>query len=190
MLAGSLDRVVAALDGYLSVRVLWHGEGLDRLRDRRHAALVELVVDLLQADGWLVEPEVSFNVYGERGSVDLLAFHPASGALLVVEVKTVIPDVGGMLATLGRKVRLAPDIVKGRAWEVRSVSRLLVVLEPSTARRRVVRHAATFGAALPARNVEVRRWLRSPAGTLAGILFLSDPRPDTAAPRSTSRRRP
>jgi transcriptional regulator with XRE-family HTH domain len=188
VLAGTLARVVAALDGYLAVRVLWHGEGLDRLRDRRHAALVERVITLLQGDGWIVEPEVSFNVFGERGSIDILALHPATGALLVIEVKTVIPDMGGMLATLDRKVRLAPDIAHRRGWEVRSVSRLLVLPEASTPRRRVAEHGATFDAALPARNVQVRRWLRAPSGGLAGILFLPDPRPRTAARPSRPRR--
>lgn len=189
VLAGTLTRVVAALDGYLSVRVLWHGEGLDRLRDRRHAAVVERLIGLLREDGWIVEPEVSFNQFGDRGSIDVLAFHPASGALLVVEVKTVIPDVGGMLATLDRKARLAPGIATQRGWAVRAVSRLLVVPEASTARRRVADHVATFAAALPARNVEVRRWLRDPAGRLAGILFLSDPRPDTGTRPSRPGRR-
>ena len=189
VLTGSLTRVVTALDGYLSVRVLWHGEGLDRLRDRRHAALVEQVVDILRADGWVVEPEASFNVFGERGSIDILAFHPTTGALLVVEVKTVIPDVGGMLATLDRKVRHAPGLTRAQGWEVRSVSRLLVVQEGSTARRRVGEHGATFAAALPARNVEVRRWLRAPNGHLAGILFLSDPRPHAGEKQSPARRR-
>jgi transcriptional regulator with XRE-family HTH domain len=37
--ADRLIRVVAALGGYLSIRIQYRGEGLDRLRDRRHAAL-------------------------------------------------------------------------------------------------------------------------------------------------------
>src|SRR5688572_2019460 len=68
------DPVVAALGGYLAIRIQYHGEGLDRLRDRRHAALVDLLVARLRRDGWEVATEVSFNVYGERGSIDILAF--------------------------------------------------------------------------------------------------------------------
>jgi transcriptional regulator with XRE-family HTH domain len=36
--AERLIRVVAALGGYLSIRIQYQGEGIDRLRDRRHAA--------------------------------------------------------------------------------------------------------------------------------------------------------
>lgn len=42
---------------------------------------------------------MSFNHYGDRGRYDILAFHPPTGILLVVEVKTGIGDVQ---ATLGR----------------------------------------------------------------------------------------
>jgi Holliday junction resolvase-like predicted endonuclease len=168
-----LARAVTALGGYLSIRVLYHGEGLDRLRDRRHAAIVDRMVARLRADGWEVATEVSFNSFGERGSIDILAFEPSSGTLLVIEVKTVVPDVGGMLATVDRKVRLARGIAAARGWMARSVGRLLVVPEASTARRRVEEHAATFDNAFPARNVEINRWLRAPAGPISGLLFLS-----------------
>ena len=35
------------------------------------------MVQRLRPDGWEVATEVSFNVYGERGSIDILAFHAA-----------------------------------------------------------------------------------------------------------------
>jgi hypothetical protein len=168
----------------LSVRILFRGEGLDRLRDQRHARLVELFVHLVRADGWSVATEVSFNEFGERGSIDVLASHPSSGVLLVVEVKSVVPDLGGMLMTLDRKVRLARRIAQDQLeWQATSVSRLLVLPEDRTARRRVADHAATFETALPARNVAVRRWLRSPGASIAGLMFLTDARPTDARPR-------
>jgi transcriptional regulator with XRE-family HTH domain len=172
-----LTRVAAAVGGYLSVRILYQGEALDRLRDRRHAALVDLMVARLRRDGWEVATEVSFNVFGERGSIDILAFEPSTGVLLVIEVKTVVPDVGGMLATLDRKVRLARDLAKERGWPARTVGRLLVLPAESTARRRIEQHHATFRNAFPSRNVEVNRWLRAPAGSLSGLLFVSSARP-------------
>ncbi len=175
-----LIRVVAALGAQLSVRIQYHGEGLDRLRDRQHAAVVDQLVALLRGLGWDVATEVSFSVYGERGSIDILAYHPGERVLLVVEVKTVIPDLGGMLMTLDRKARLAPDIARERGWHAPEASRLLVVAEGSTARRRVREHEATFATALPARNVAVTRWLRAPVGRLAGLLFVSSVRhPDS-----------
>src|SRR5687768_17016810 len=62
-----LIAIVVAVSGYLSVRILYQGEGLDRLRDRRHADLVEEMVMRLLTDGWDVATEVSFNNFGERG---------------------------------------------------------------------------------------------------------------------------
>ena len=183
--------VVAAL-GFLSLRVLYHGEALDRLRDTRHAELVECLVQLLRSLGWAVATEVSFNNFGERGSIDLLAFHPSTGILLVIEVKSVVPDIGGTLMTLDRKVRLAPEIARKRGWVPTVVARLLVLPEESTARRRVRHHEATFRNAFPARNVQVNAWLRQPSGPLSGLIFLSSARGDDRRPTdrpSPTRRR-
>ncbi len=171
----TLDRVAAALGARVHVRLSWNGEGLDRLLDARHAATVEQFVKLLRGDGWTVGTEVSFNSFGERGSIDVLAVHEPAGALLVVEVKTVIPDIQDMLATLDRKVRLAPQIAVARGWTSRSVSRVLVVTDSRTSRRRVDAVRSTFDAALPDRAWAIRRWLRSPNGSrpIRGLWFLS-----------------
>ena len=62
-----LVTVAAALGARIDVRLLWQGEGLDRLLDAGHADLVERTLELLTASDWLVATEVSFNVRGERG---------------------------------------------------------------------------------------------------------------------------
>jgi len=171
-----LVRIAAALDARIDMRLLWQGEGLDRLLDARHASLVERVVEILTSSDWEVATEVSFNICGERGSIDVLAFHPATGSLLVIEIKSVVLDMQAMLVGIDRKGRLAREIGRERWCEVTSVTRLLVLPDDQTARRRVVRHGATFRAALPARTVDIRRWIRHPAGTRHGVLFLSDAR--------------
>ncbi len=172
----TLVRVAAALDARIDVRLLWQGEGLDRLLDARHARLVDLVLEILDSHAWEVATEVSFNIYGERGSIDILAFHPATGCLLVIEIKSLVPDMQSMLAALDRKGRLAGDIAGERGWRVASVSKLLILPNDRTARRRVDDHAATFRTALPARTIEVRRWLQEPAGSIHGVMFVSDVR--------------
>jgi transcriptional regulator with XRE-family HTH domain len=179
----TLVRVAAALGASLSMRVLWHGEGLDRLLDAAHADLTDLVLQLLEESGWLAATEVSFNVRGERGSIDILAFHEATGSLLVIEIKSVVPDLQAMLANLDRKARVAVDVAAERGWRVSSVSRVLVLPDDRTARRRVEQHHATFEVALPSRTAHVRRWLRVPAGGPAGVLFLTD------APQAVTRHR-
>jgi len=183
----TLVQVASELGGRVDVRLLWQGEGLDRLLDARHAGLVERVVALLASEEWVVATEASFNIRGERGSIDILAFHPAGGSLLVVEVKSVVPDLQAMLAGLDRKGRVARDIARERGWNVATVTRLLVLPDDRTARRRVESHAATFRSTLPARTVEIRRWLRTPVGSMHGVLFVSNA-PETGTRQRAPRR--
>lgn len=184
----TLDRIAAALDARLDCRLLWQGEALDRLLDADHASIVELVVKVLVADGWTCATEVTFNVYGERGSIDILAFHPDARIVLVIEVKSVVPDVGGSLMTLDRKCRHALTIARERGWPATSVARLLVIREDRTARRRVDAHEATFRVAFPTRGPAVKRWLAAPVPqpNFSGLWFLSPAH--QAIPRQRVRR--
>jgi transcriptional regulator with XRE-family HTH domain len=178
-----LESVLAALGARLAVRVLWQGEELDRLLDRDHARMVEAVLSRLTYLGWIAIPEVTFHIDRERGSIDILAWHAASGILLVIEIKSVVPDVQATLSGVDRKARLAPQIARERGWHVRGVARLLVLPDERTSRRRVEAFSATFNHSFPARTVEVKRWLAAPAGPFAGILFLSDLPPTQARQR-------
>ena len=171
----TLERVAAPLGARVVCRLSWTGEGLDRLLDAWHAAIVEQVVRILGGAGWLVATEVSFNHFGERGSIDILAFHPGTRLLLVIEVKSVVPDIQGSLVTLDRKERLALGIAQERGWNAVGVSRLLVIRENRTARRRIAEHAATFANTFPDRARVVRGWLMrpDPSRPLRGLWFLS-----------------
>jgi transcriptional regulator with XRE-family HTH domain len=179
----TLRDIADALGARLTVTITWHGEDLDRLLDAAHADIVEAVVRLLRAAGWEVVPEATFSVYGERGSIDVLAWNPVTGALLVIEVKSVVPDMQAMLSTLDRKVRHAPAIAKARGWSVASVSRVLVLPDDRTARRRIESHATTIDQVMPLRTVAVRRWLADPVGAIGGVLFLPMPGRTTARHR-------
>ena len=179
----TLERIAEALGARASLRLFWRGEELDRLLDAAPAGLVEQVIAILRANGWEVVPEATFNVYGERGSVDVLAFHPALGALLIVEVKSVVPDMQAMLAGIDRKVRLGASLAKDRGWRIRSVSRLLVLPDDRTARRRLADHTATIDQPLPLRTVAVRRWIARPVGSMGGVLFLPSSQSTTARQR-------
>jgi transcriptional regulator with XRE-family HTH domain len=186
----TLEKIARPLGARVICRLSWNGEGLDRLLDQDHAAIVEQVVRILRADGWLVATEVSFNIFGERGSIDVLAFHSESRVILVVEVKSVVPDVQLTLVTLDRKERLALQIANERGWHATTVARLLVVRDDRTARRRIEQHAATFGNAFPDRARTVRHWLSSPDAhrRLRGLWFLSGE--SQAVSKQRVRRRP
>jgi hypothetical protein len=122
--------------------------------------------------GWATAVEVTFNHFGERGSVDVLAWLPTMRVLLIIEVKSVVPDAQATISAHDRKTRLGDVIGRSRGWVPLVVGKLLVVAESSTTRRRVLNLADLFGAAYPDRAIEVRRWLRHPVGPLAGLLFV------------------
>ena len=174
-----LARVLAALGAQLVLSVSWRGGELDRLLDEDHARLGEAWA--LRRTGWEARAEVTYNHYGERGSIDELAFHAASGTLLVVELKTGIYDAQRALARLDQKERLAAAICGRFGWRARRVVPCLVVAESRTNRRRVEQHAALFGR-LGCRGRAAMGWLREPSSGAAqpsGLLLfvpLSDVR--------------
>jgi transcriptional regulator with XRE-family HTH domain len=173
MSVDALVRLAASLGAVVDVRLRWNGEQLDRLLDEAHARLVELVVVMLRTAGWDVAVEVSFSVWGERGSIDVFAHHAGSGTVLVIEVKSVVPDSQATIHGLDRKARLAPQLAAERGWECRAVARLLVIGSSPTSRRRVAQLAATYDAVFPLRGAALRDWLRKPQGSVSGLLFVS-----------------
>jgi transcriptional regulator with XRE-family HTH domain len=85
----TLEAIASALEVHLELYARWRGGEAERLLNRKHSLLAESVVKFFAGlAGWTVRPEVSFNVYGERGVVDLVAWNPATRHLLVIELKT------------------------------------------------------------------------------------------------------
>ncbi|HEX5826025.1 MAG TPA: hypothetical protein VFY23_00770 [Candidatus Limnocylindrales bacterium] len=166
--------------------IRWRAGDLDRLLDEGHAGLVGAMVTMLAELGWEVLPEVTFSEWGERGSVDILAWHAATRTLLVVEVKTEIVSAEETLRRHDVKARLGPAMGVARfGARPRAVAKLLVVAEGSTNRRRVERLAPVLDVSYPLRSDRVRAWLSEPDGTMAGLLVASVPR---AAGRPAPRR--
>lgn len=172
-----LDSIARALNAEISVTIRWRGGDLDRLLDEGHAALGGQLAMWLSRFGWEVRPEVTFSIWGERGAIDLLAFHEATGTLLVVEVKTELASVEETLRRHDAKARLADRIATDQlGWRPRTVARLLVLPDGATPRRRVERHHELLALSHPLRGRELRRWLRAPSTTMSGLIFVSFPR--------------
>jgi transcriptional regulator with XRE-family HTH domain len=170
----ALRRIAAALDAEIVISVRWRGAEVDRLRDEDHARVVAAVVRLLEANGWLTATEITFSHFGERGSIDVLAFHAATGTLLVIEVKTEIASVEETLRRLDVKARLGGRIAAERlGWRSTRTARLLAVLDTRTSRRRVERHDEVLGRSFPLRGWAARSWLSSPALAPGLLLFLT-----------------
>jgi transcriptional regulator with XRE-family HTH domain len=172
---GTARRIAAAIGVSLSVTAWWRGGELARLLDARHARLVELVIRELRRNAWDVLTEYTFSQYGERGSVDIVAWHATTRTVLVVEVKSRLADLQDLVSTLDRKVRLVPILLaRDRGWHAENVGRAVVIAATTTNRDVVAAHSATFASALPAGTIRVRRWLESPNGGISGRWFLRE----------------
>lgn len=173
----TLREMTRALEARLEVSVSWRAGDLDRAVDARHAALAGFVAALLRACGWDVRAEVTYAIDGERGSIDLLAWHAESRTLLVIEIKTELASIEATLRAHDTKARLA-RVVAGRfGWRPASVSRLLVLQETSTNRRRLGEVRRLLGPTFISDGWGVRRWLQHPTGTLDGGWVLSGSNP-------------
>jgi transcriptional regulator with XRE-family HTH domain len=169
-----LRRVVAVLDIRIELLARWRGGEIERLLNARHSALQDVVARWFdRLGGWTLAPEVSFAIYGERGWVDLLAWHAETATLLVIEIKTAIVDLQDLIGIVDRKVRLAPRIGRDRGWTPRVVASWVIVAEGATNRRRVGAHSALLRAAFPADGRAMRQWLRDPVERIAALSFFS-----------------
>ena len=165
---GTIRAVARALDVRIELLPRWRAGDLDRLLNAKHSALHELVGRHLGSlPGWLMQPEVSFAVYGERGVIDILAWHPRRRALLVIELKTDIADVNELVGTVDRKGRHAIRVAIERGW-IRprdpppTVSIWVIVADGPTNRRRVAAHRTMLRAAFPGDGRSIAGWLRRP----------------------------
>ncbi len=169
-----LVSVASALDGVLDLDFRWRGDAMNRLIDERHAAIVDQLVALYRAARWDVAVEVTFSENGERGSIDVFAWHPIVQIVAVNEVKASVVEAGRTVIGVDRKSRLAPEIAKERGWICRGVARFLVVAEGSTTRDRIARHADTFRTAFPMGGRESLGWIRNPTSSPpSGLIFLA-----------------
>jgi transcriptional regulator with XRE-family HTH domain len=173
--------VVRAVAAQLGIRVEVAARAravdLDRVVNARHAALAEHVVGWLPTLGdWILRAEVSFSEYGERGVIDVLAWHAASRTLLVIEIKTELIDFGELLGKLDVKERLAVRVGRRFGWQPLAVGVALLVADSMTNRRRAADHRALLRTALPADGRALLRWLKKPSGELRALRFVSDAR--------------
>jgi transcriptional regulator with XRE-family HTH domain len=186
----TIRRITAALEISLQIEPRWRGGEGARLLDEDHAHLVGRCAAVLRKDGWATDLEYTFNVYGERGSVDIVAWHAGTRSLLIVEVKSSIVDLQDLLSTVDRKVRLVPALVAAQhGWRPTVVSKL--VFAPATTRNRriIAEHESVLHVAFPARGRDARRWVGQPAGALSALWLarIATTRADGTAARARMR---
>lgn len=170
---GKIRRIAEILGARFDTIVRWQGADLGRLLDARHAAMHETMARFLGAlDGWQFEPEVSFSIYGERGIIDVLAWHPGRRMLLVIELKTEVVEVSGLLGTMDQRRRLAREISARFGWQPTAVSTWVVVADSRTNRRAVSAHANVLRAKMPVDGRRIGHWLRDPSARIDALSFM------------------
>jgi transcriptional regulator with XRE-family HTH domain len=170
----TIRAVAAALDIRVEIMPRWRGGDLDRIVHGRHASMSEAVTRRLVAGGWIVVPELSFNHFGERGVIDLVAWHPIHRRLLIVELKTELVDINELLAVMDRRCRVAPIAVRDRGWLTTDVAAWVVLAESRTNRRRLAEFSAVLRAAFPEDGRSVQGWLRRPDRVQRALWILPD----------------
>jgi len=178
----TIRAVAAALGVRLDVRPRYQGAELDRIINAAHAELHESVAAFLGlSDDWVWLPEVSFAHYGERGVIDILAWHPATRSLLIIELKTELVDPQELAATMHRRVRLGRVIAEEHGWDPATISAWVIVRDTSTERRRLKQHSRLLRTAFPAEGRTMRGWLARPCGQVSGLSFWSSVTPGGAS---------
>lgn len=169
-------QICAALEIRMDVQLRWRGGDLDRLLNARHAAMAEsMAATMARSGGWILRPEVSFSIWGERGVIDFVAWHSVRRALLLIELKTELVDIGDLMSTCDRRRRLAPEIGKDLGWNPVVVGTWVALSNVSMNSRRVRDHATVLRAAFPAQGRAMARWLRDPQGPISCLSLVAVP---------------
>ena len=171
---GTLRRIAAVLEVRLTMEGSWRGGQIERVLSGRHSAMAERLAAMLARADWEVRPEASFNHFGERGVVDLVAWHPQRRMLLLVEIKTELVDVSDLLAVTDRRRRLGGVIARERDWTPDAVAQWVVLDDGRTNQRRVAQHRTMLRAAFPADGRAIPGWLSDPGEPLNALWFLPD----------------
>jgi transcriptional regulator with XRE-family HTH domain len=170
----SLRAVADELEILFELVVRWRGGELDRLVNRRHAAMHEAALGMFaEHPGWQLVSELSFNVWGERGVIDLAAWHEGRRALALNELKSEFVDPGELVGTMDRRKRLALDIARSRGWSPLVVGVWVLVDDTRTNRRHLAASRRLLRGAFPADGHAMRRWLDDPVEPVAGLSFLT-----------------
>jgi transcriptional regulator with XRE-family HTH domain len=168
-------RTMRRVGSALGLRLGWNvgraASDLARLADADHARCTDFLMRRLEALGWLTRAEVSFNEFGDRGRIDVLAFHPPTGTIVVIEVKTLIVDAQDLLGGLDVKRRIGIRVARSLGWPARTVVPMLAVLKTTTNRRRVAEHPHLFGR-FALRGRRAGGWLKTPGPLDSGLLIM------------------
>ena len=124
----------------------------ERQRELIHARCSGYTDRRLRSDGWLTLREVEVVHGRSHGWIDLLAFDPRTGRLVVVEIKTRIDDMGAIERQIGWYRRMALPIAHREGWVVRETTAWLLLLASDEVDSAIAANRDVLRYAFPARG--------------------------------------
>jgi len=134
-------------------------------RDLVHAWCSGYVDRRLRRTGWVVRREVEIVHVRHHGWIDLVAFDPSSGTLLVIEIKTRLDDVGAVEQQLNWYERSGPDVARRLGCTTRRTSVWLLILSTDEVDETVRTNRVVLAGAFPGRATEMHAALEARAGS-------------------------
>lgn len=134
-----------------------------RQRDAVHARCSGYVDRRLRTAGWETDREVAIIDGRWRGWIDLLAFDPRTGTLIVIEIKTVIDDVGALERQVDWYERRARRLALDRGWRPRRVVTWLLVLSTEQNEDVMTQNRDVFERAFPLRSPMMTALIEDPS---------------------------
>lgn len=133
-----------------------------RQRDLVHARCSGYIDRRLRSAGWETDREVAIIDGRWRGWIDLLAFDRRTGTLIVIEIKTVIDDVGAVERQLGWYERSARRVALERGWRPRRIVTWLLVLSSEQNEQALTQNGDVFERAFPVRSPSMAALVEGP----------------------------
>ncbi|MBX3031549.1 MAG: hypothetical protein KF809_15490 [Chloroflexi bacterium] len=188
MSLSEVRRIASSLGMWVELKPNWRGVNLEHLVNGAHTALQEAVLSYLDGRaGWIAHPEVTFSIFGERGAIDILAWHAATRTVLIIELKTLVVDPADLVKQMGRRLRLATEIAATQGWRARDAATWVIFTDTHTNRRQVARRRTLLQGLAGLDGRTVRSWLQAPSGPMSALSFWAEPQ---AVIRQQVRRRP
>ena len=159
----TLDRVLSQLGLQVVLEVDGrHLVARTEQRDLVHAALLGVLASRLRRAGWEVATEVPTGASAPTGWIDLLAFRRADRALVLGEVKTALPDVGGLQRQVAFYQREAAWAARRQGWLPESITTLVACLDTVDVATSLVANRLVLAPAFPGDPRVLESWLQTP----------------------------
>jgi transcriptional regulator with XRE-family HTH domain len=174
---GLIDRIADALG--LELELLIRPPifpGGSRVNDSVHARCSAYANRRVRGDVWLMAREVEVVHGRSHGWIDLLAFDPRTGTLLIIEIKTRLDDLGALERQLAWYERMAWQTARRLGWRPTRVVTVVLALASDEVERVVRMHRDLLSIAFPMRARGIERLLSDPSAAVEGRGFaLIDP---------------